>query len=171
MRREQRVYSVEDREAILAAVHAGLKLGKSVKVTSREHGITESTFYRWERERAWESKLALQPPARPRPAQPSRTYCNREDRERLIPQIRQRLDAGATVKEAARAVGVSAKSWYRWMRMAAAEPESSPTAFRPVELTSELAVQTSGLSLLTPGGYRVEGLSVETAIQLLRALG
>jgi hypothetical protein len=47
---------------------------------------------------------------------------------------------------------------------------------RPVEITAlvttpQLAsVPVSGLTLVAPGGYRVEGLSIETAAGLLRAL-
>ena len=48
---------------------------------------------------------------------------------------------------------------------------------RPVEITALVPAMTaapaaveSHLSLVTPGGYRVEGLSVATAAELLRAL-
>lgn len=89
MRRDPNSFSIEERKAIVAAVHGGLKQGKRVAITAREHGITEALFYRWEREKANElnSTVPATPPQPKMPQVVARKYCNQEDRERLIPLI------------------------------------------------------------------------------------
>jgi hypothetical protein len=64
-------------------------------------------------------------------------------------------------------LGISALSLQRWLQ------QGEPARFRPVEVEPE-AVATSqgrGLVLITPRGYRVEGLEAETLSSLLWVLG
>lgn len=64
-------------------------------------------------------------------------------------------------------LGVSSPSLQRWL-------EQGETArFRPVEVEPETVANSPGrgLVLMTPRGYRVEGLEAETLSSLLRVLG
>lgn len=89
------------------------------------------------------------------------------------------LEAGGTVVEAAEKLGVSAPTLYEW-RKGRTEgrgqrklPEKS-AALVPVRVDERAASpEVAGLQqvvLVSPGGWRVEGLSVESAAQLLGRL-
>lgn len=62
-------------------------------------------------------------------------------------------------------LGVSTVSLQRWLEQA------EPAHFRPVEVAPETGVEAAGLVLITPRGYRVEGLEAEALVSLLRVLG
>jgi hypothetical protein len=64
-------------------------------------------------------------------------------------------------------LGVTAMSLQRWLE------QGEPARFRPVEVEPEAVAisQGRGLVLITPRGYRVEGLEAETLSSLLRVLG
>jgi hypothetical protein len=62
-------------------------------------------------------------------------------------------------------LGVSAVSLQRWLEA------GEPSGFRPVEIESgPAAAPVSGLALITPRGYRVEGLEPGILVSLLRVL-
>jgi len=62
-------------------------------------------------------------------------------------------------------LGVSAMSLQRWLE------QDEPVRFRPVEVEPGFAeVPTRGLVLITPRGYRVEGLEAGSLVSLLRVL-
>jgi len=62
-------------------------------------------------------------------------------------------------------LGVSVVSLQRWLE------QDEPVSFRPVEIESRLAEAPSrGLALITPRGYRVEGLEAGVLVSLLRVL-
>jgi transposase-like protein len=92
----------------------------------------------------------------------------------------QTVEAGGTVVEAAAKLGVSAPTLYEWRkgRTAGSTRRKKPTEKRGVlvpvrvgERPAEAAVARAGpVTVVTPGGFRVEGLSVEAAAQLLRKL-
>lgn len=64
-------------------------------------------------------------------------------------------------------LGVSVLSLQRWIE------QGEPARFRPVEVEPESVarLRSGGLVLITPRGYRVEGLETETLSSLLRVLG
>jgi hypothetical protein len=62
-------------------------------------------------------------------------------------------------------LGVSSISLQRWIE------QEQPACFRPVEVAPESEVEPTGLVLITPRGYRVEGLEGEALTSLLRVLG
>ena len=63
-------------------------------------------------------------------------------------------------------LGISVVSLQRWLE------QSEPVQFRPVEISFESANGGAEEAVLvTPQGYRVEGLGVESLATLLRALG
>jgi len=62
-------------------------------------------------------------------------------------------------------LGVSAVSLQRWLE------QGEPAGFRPVEIEpSPAAAPAVGLALITPRGYRVEGLEAGVLVSLLRVL-
>lgn len=62
-------------------------------------------------------------------------------------------------------LGVSAVSLQRWLE------QGEPAGFRPVEIEpSPVATLARGLALITPRGYRVEGLEAGVLVSLLRVL-
>jgi hypothetical protein len=75
---------------------------------------------------------------------------------------RRRRD-GASGEQAASELGVSGWSLSRWSRA------SSPN-LRRVEVV-ETATHSTMLTLVTPRGYRVEGLSEETLVRVVGRLG
>jgi transposase len=91
----------------------------------------------------------------------------------------QTLEGGGTVVEAATKLGVSAPTLYEWRKgrtpgRARMKPTEKSAVLVPVrvgERAAEAAV--AGLQqvvLVSPSGWRVEGLSVESAAQLLGRL-
>jgi transposase len=89
------------------------------------------------------------------------------------------LEAGGTVVEAAQKLGVSAPTLYEWRKGRAAgrrqqKPPEKRAALVPVRVGERAAESAAtGLQqvvLVSPSGWRVEGLSVESAAQLLGRL-
>jgi len=90
------------------------------------------------------------------------------------------LEAGGTVVEAAEKLGVSAPTLYEWRKGRTAGrprmklPEKS-AALVPVRVGERpVSAAVAGLQqvvLVSPGGWRVEGLSLEAAAQWLGKLG
>jgi transposase-like protein len=76
--------------------------------------------------------------------------------------------AGKSLGSVAEELGLGPATLTRWLgRVGAGEP------LRPVEVQreEEEAVQTSSLVVVTPSGWRIEGLRLTDLAELLRALG
>ena len=81
---------------------------------------------------------------------------------------------GRSVTAASQELGLARDTLGRWLRGA----EPTETIFRPVIVADASAAadgqganpSAAGLVLVSPRGYRVEGLGVATAAELLRAL-
>jgi hypothetical protein len=86
-------------------------------------------------------------------------------RERIVAFTVRATAAGWRLPMVARAVGVSVGSLRNWRR----EPARPPRALVPIVVTAP-APPASALTVVVPGGYRVEGLDVATAAALLRRL-
>ncbi|MBU6427459.1 MAG: transposase [Cyanobacteria bacterium REEB65] len=111
---------------------------------------------------------------------------SRAEKARIIAEVQRRHRVGAgSYKFIAGQFGISEQTYYNWVRklVGTAGPTSRATpakaevaVMRPVELTaimpapSQVPGQTPDLTLSAPGGYRVEGLTVESVAALLRAL-
>lgn len=108
--------------------------------------------------------------------------CARADRrQRLAPELRaraatyahRRKSEGATAAAIAGELGVSQPTVARWLETtswAAAELAASVASPSLREVVVESS-GTPGLSVASPRGFRVEGLSLEQAAMILRALG
>ena len=86
-------------------------------------------------------------------------------RARVLAYSRRQRAAGYSWARIAHRVGLSVGSLKNWSR-------PSPPARRlvPVAVTAAPEVGTAALVVVSPGGYRVEGLDLASATALLRAL-
>lgn len=96
-----------------------------------------------------------------------------EDRARVVETIRRRAAAESrSVSSLVAEYGISPATYQNWRR--ALDDATQVPAFRPVEVTALVPAfaptPTATLTLVSSGGHRIEGLTVEQAGQLLRAL-
>lgn len=152
--------------------------GRPLTSIADELGISASNYYNWTK--AGIRPRPPEPPRRTRP--PAPPPYDRAEREQLLAEVDRRRASGLGILAACREVGISDKSYRKWRDAAAPPPAMVPvevTALVPVSPPAPSALtlappRPSGepeqLTLLAPGGYRIEGLGVETAAQLLRAL-
>ena len=87
-------------------------------------------------------------------------------RREILSFARRRRAAGDRLKAIARDLGLPWQTLHRWL-------EASPRRrFRPVAvLAAPPAAPCSPVSVVTPQGFRVEGLDLESAADLLKRLG
>lgn len=93
-----------------------------------------------------------------------RRRYSRELREEAVAYVARRKREGASVERIASELGVSSVSLSRWSRAM-----GNTKSLVPVEIIAN--EEGSRLSLLTPRGYRVEGLSEASAVRLVERLG
>lgn len=161
-------YTLEEKARLMAEVERRYRQGgRSYRDIARELGISDSSYHNWVRAGIKPAKRA----AVPRPYDP-------EERERLISEVERLRRDGQSIVGACRAVGISDKSYRKWI-----EKSDPQLAMRPVEVTALVPVASAGLTLMAPkptpvetltlvapGDYRIEGLDVQAAAALLRAL-
>ena len=85
-------------------------------------------------------------------------------RDRISSAAKQLRAGGASWRAVAETFGMPLET----VRRIYVEHEERAPGFVPVEITPEL--QRGGIAVVTPGGYRVEGLDVEMAVTLLARL-
>ena len=162
----RRRYTNEEKVAYVTAIASRYPSdGQPLDAIAKDLGISVVNYYNW-----------VKAGIRPQTAEPKRATTHRPyeqtERERLKAEVDRLRQSGMGIKLACQSVGISDKSYHKW----SLNTESPAPAMRPVEITAlvttpQLAsVPVSGLTLVAPGGYRVEGLSIETAAGLLRAL-
>ena len=81
--------------------------------------------------------------------------------------LKRRRQAGGSLEIAAGELGVSCWSLSRWQQESESERQF---ALVPVEITEEDSTARTP-TLVTPRGYRVEGLSEEVLVRLVERLG
>lgn len=88
--------------------------------------------------------------------------------------------AGGTVTDAAQKLGVSGPTLYEWRKGRPSghrrpKPAEKSAALVPVRISARPAAaadtEVQQVALVSPSGWRVEGLSAESAAQLLGKLG
>lgn len=119
-----------------------------------------------------------------RPFGRGRTYTPKL-RERILAFVELAKAAGISESDCCKSIGVSPTSIAAWRRAArqAETPKASEPPFEvplelsvepmskelvPIEVTPSPVQLGGGLSLVTPRGFRVEGLSLEQAFALVR---
>lgn len=92
--------------------------------------------------------------------------------------VQRRISEGIVQADIARELGVSESTVWHWAQ-ASPQPKQAPltepksSAFKTVKVVAERVSHGSAakLSVVTPHGYRVEGLDVVSVAALLRELG
>lgn len=175
----RRSYTTEEKIALVTEIERRNKAGEeSLSAIARTLGIGESNYHNWKRAGIKPRPAEPEPPRRvpaPRPYAPA-------ERERLLAEVERLRAGGAGILAACRQLGISEKSYRKW-----SEDAAPPPAMRPVEVTALVPVapelppaltlvppkpvqEPEWLTLMAPGGYRIEGLDVASAAALLRAL-
>jgi predicted transcriptional regulator len=85
-------------------------------------------------------------------------------RRDIVAYARERQIRGAGFKQIARETGLTRETIRNWLRLPRSDRELIPVAVVPEVVTHEAII------LVSPRGYRVEGLDVESAAALLRML-
>lgn len=88
-------------------------------------------------------------------------------REQILAFIEHAKSAGMPVSESCRRLGISSKQLSNW-RAAVRAAETQELV--PVQLSEEDAPQREQLALVAPSGFRLEGISIAQALELMRAL-
>jgi transposase-like protein len=83
-------------------------------------------------------------------------------REEIVEFTQERQREGVSVKTTAGELGMSESGLRRWLQKADGR-------LRPVRVIEKSSIRE--LVLVTPGGYRLEGLSSSSAVEVLRRLG
>jgi transposase-like protein len=137
--------------------------GGSLRSIARKLGTTETSYLNWR-------KAGIEPKPESK-KQPNRRAYPLEERRRLLSEVERFLDQGKTLADSCRITGISDESFRRW------KSETQVPWLRPVEITALMPIApeprnspAETLILITPGGYRLEGLDIENAIKSLRAL-
>ena len=86
-----------------------------------------------------------------------------ELRSEIVEYVNQELGRGGTLAAASDAVGVAKGTLYRWL-------ETAAPRLRPVRIAPALMRAAGRFTLVSPQGYRVEGLDIDSAAALLRSL-
>ena len=95
--------------------------------------------------------------------------CSMELRKLAVEYARERVAEGTAIADVARELGTTPATLRNWMKPT--EPE-----FRPVDMVGPLPPWVGertwpALTLVTPAGFRLEGLDVVAAARLLQLLG
>jgi transposase len=156
-----RAYTQEEKIAFVTAVARRYPSeGRALKFIADELGISASNYYQW-------LKAGIRPRIdAPKPLTSPPAPYDKAERERLKEEVNRLRQSGLGILAACKKVGISDKSYRKWSMAGTA---TATVAMRPVALTVGISGGSS-LTLVSPGGYRVEGLEVESAAALLRAL-
>jgi len=93
----------------------------------------------------------------------SRWRCPEPLRERVVGYARERRREGVSLRRTAKKLGLSESTLLRWCRV-------TEGRLRQVRVV-EPSIESTTLALVTPQGYRLEGLDAATATEVLRRLG
>lgn len=95
--------------------------------------------------------------------------CPPDLKEEAIRFVERQRDEGISLSTLTRVLGVSRSGLERWLR-------SRPRQIKPVLIVDEPTdpgrppASAEDLVLVTPGGYRIEGLGLDSALELIRGL-
>lgn len=166
-----RTYTLEEKIALVTEIDRRYRSGDgSLRAIATALGTTETSYCNW-----------VEAGIKPSPAPGSHTLriYSPAEREQVVAEVTRLRGEGQSLRSACHAAGVSDNSFRRWRADTA-----PPSAMRAVEVTALVPVAPAAqslatprsasaietLSLIAPGGYRLEGLGIESAVALLRAL-
>lgn len=87
-----------------------------------------------------------------------------ELKARIIAYVEQRRSAGASQSAISREVGVKWTTLRRWLS------KKPSTALVPVQVRDSVAESSPRLTIVSPSGFRLEGLDAREAVALFRTL-
>ena len=87
-------------------------------------------------------------------------------RRQILDWVDRAMAAGMTEAECSRALSVKQWRFTTWRRVDLHTPES--LALVPIDVP--MMSTTSGIAIVTPPGYRIEGLALDQVVALLREL-
>ena len=93
-----------------------------------------------------------------------RWRCPKPLRQQIVDFANTQRQEGMAVFKIAKRLGISESGLARWLQ------GGGQGKLRPVRIAETPTPQTK-MVLVTPGGYRLEGLDVASAVDLLRRLG
>jgi transposase len=93
-----------------------------------------------------------------------------ELRLRLITAARDSLDAGLSKRAIAIGLGVTGETIRRWLGPAESHPAGARRQLRPVVVSDASGKATAAAALISPSGWRIEGLSLADIATLLERL-
>lgn len=162
----RRTFTHEEKARLVAEVIRLYRFGdRTYKDIAAELGIHETNYHNW-------VKQGIKPATK---SVASRHY-DAAERKRLVSEV-DRLRAGRmSLLAACRQLDISDESYRNWCKA-----NSSAPAMRRVEITAlvpvppaplnpAVASSCESLTLLAPGGYHIQGLTIEAAAALLKAL-
>lgn len=173
-----RLYTLEEKTAIVTKVEVLLQAGLNKTAAFEAAGTNSASYANWVR-------AGIRPTQRPTPV-----LRSPEERARLVAAVQAHITEGLTTAAACREVGIREERFYAWRKQLAPPPPMRPVeieagaevtalvpiapaaiTFAPGRPADEApAPRPAELALVAPGGYRIEGLGIETAAALLRAL-
>lgn len=171
--KKPRIYTPEERLALVTEIDRHFRAGEGpLRTIANALGTSDTNYYNWVKAGIRPAPAPEPPPPGPVRAATRRIYSPAE-RKHLMAEVERLRGRGKSIEAACRVLGISDKSFRSWKATAAAPP-----IMRPVEVTALVPVAPSAiyvqaaatLTLLAPGGYRVEGLDLPTTAALLRAL-
>lgn len=162
-----RRYTQEEKIALVTEIDRRYQAGEgSLKNIARVLGTTETSYHNWR-------NAGIEPLDSPANEQPKARWAyTRAERVRFVNEVENMRGEGLSIESACHKLGISETAYRRWKRAAAPS-----VTMRPVELTALVALPqpvsvmpTETLTVIAPSGHRVEGLGLESAAALLRAL-
>lgn len=164
-----RRFTYEEKVALVTEIDRRFReRGGNLRAIAVELGTTDTSYLTW-------IKAGITPsPSVKAQTIRRRTPYSPEERRSLVSKVDRLLAEGLTLATACKSAGVSDESYRRW-KMDAAPPPMRPveviTALVPVQPQAMIVIpEPRNLTLVAPGGYRIEGLTTESAAALLRAL-
>jgi len=162
----RRIYTDAEKAFYVAEFERLYRAGNRIYASiARELGVPDSNYHRW----APGGARAVQAASNSQPVAHSKPRVAL-DRKRLVAEVERLRAAGQSIASACREVGIGEKSFRSWLAQAQG---LTPLPLREVAVTSLVttsAAPSAPLVVVSPDGYRVEGLDIEAAARLLRAL-
>jgi transposase len=94
-----------------------------------------------------------------------------EQRAFAVAYAREGLSCGRSINASAAKLGIADPTLRAWLASSAGKTSTTGAMLRAVVVKPTAIAAASGLTLVSPSGWRVSGLDVQSAAALLRALG
>ena len=102
------------------------------------------------------------------PSRSKRRRYSQQERDAIVAQARRMRAEGMKMAAIVHELGISTLTLSKWFKAANPQP-----AFLPVHVVAPVVGNSSpsGVCMVTPAGYRIEGLSMDMLVALLSRIG